>query len=306
MNSALIQEVITGLESTPPFIAPKFFYDELGSKLFEAITLLEEYYPTKVEKYIMQLYTHEIAQAAINCDALVDLGAGNCKKASELFDSIKPKKYRALDISQEFLELALMDLQKRYPEIKMDAQICDLNEDLCLPDLVDDRKLFFYPGSSIGNFDPQKATRFLKNIAALCNGQGGLLIGVDLDKDEQVLNKAYNDSLGVTAAFNLNALRHINRLIGSNFNTSHWQHYAYFNKAHSRIEMHLRALQDVEVLHPSGACHFKAGDLIHTENSYKYTKASFTKMLRDAGFNTIHTWTDPQEYFLVCYASAEP
>ena len=306
MNSALIQEVITGLESTPPFIAPKFFYDELGSKLFEAITLLEEYYPTKVEKSIIQLYTHEIAQAAINCDALVDLGAGNCKKASELFDSIKPKKYRALDISQEFLELALMDLQKRYPEIKMDAQICDLNEDLCLLDLVDDRKLFFYPGSSIGNFDPQKASRFLKNIAALCNGQGGLLIGVDLDKDEQVLNKAYNDSLGVTAAFNLNALRHINRLIGSNFDTSNWQHYAYFNKTHSRIEMHLRALQDVEVLHPSGACHFKAGDLIHTENSYKYTKASFTKMLRDAGFNTIHTWTDPQEYFLVCYASAEP
>ena len=306
MNSALIQEVITGLESTPPFIAPKFFYDELGSKLFEAITLLEEYYPTKVEKYIIQLYTHEIAQAAINCDALVDLGAGNCKKASELFDSIKPKKYRALDISQEFLELALMDLKKRYPEIKMDVQICDLNEDLCLPDLVDDRKLFFYPGSSIGNFDPQKASRFLKNIAALCNGQGGLLIGVDLDKDEQVLNKAYNDSLGVTAAFNLNALRHINRLIGSNFDTSNWQHYAYFNKTHSRIEMHLRALQDVEVLHPSGACHFKAGDLIHTENSYKYTKASFTKMLRDAGFNTIHTWTDPQEYFLVCYASAEP
>ena len=305
MSSPLIQEVIAGLESTPPFIAPKFFYDELGSKLFEAITLLEEYYPTRVEKSIMQLYTHEIAQAVKNCDALVDLGAGNCEKASELFDSIKPKKYRALDISQEFLELALMDLQKRYPEIKMDAQICDLNEDLYLPDLVDDRKLFFYPGSSIGNFNPQKASRFLKNIAALCNGQGGLLIGVDLDKDEQVLNKAYNDSLGVTAAFNLNALRHINRLIGSNFDTSHWQHYAYFNKAHSRIEMHLRALQDVEVLHPNGAYTFKASDLIHTENSYKYTQASFTKMLRDAGFNTIHTWTDPQEYFLVCYANTE-
>ena len=112
----------------------------------------------------------------------------------------------------------------------------------------------------------------------MCNGQGGLLIGVDLDKDAQVLNKAYNDSLGVTAAFNLNALLHINRLIGSNFDTSHWQHYAYLNKAHSRIEMHLRALQDVEVLHQNGAYTFKAGDLIHTENSYKYTQASSMKM----------------------------
>jgi uncharacterized SAM-dependent methyltransferase len=124
MNALLIQEIIAGLESTSPFIEPKFFYDELGSKLFEVITLLEEYYPTRVEKSIMQLYTHEIAQAANKCDALVDLGAGNCEKASELFDSIKPKKYRALDISQDFLELALMDLQKRYPEIKMDSQIC--------------------------------------------------------------------------------------------------------------------------------------------------------------------------------------
>jgi dimethylhistidine N-methyltransferase len=305
MNALLIQEIIAGLESTSPFIEPKFFYDELGSKLFEVITLLEEYYPTRVEKSIMQLYTHEIAQAANKCDALVDLGAGNCEKASELFDSIKPKKYRALDISQDFLELALMDLQKRYPEIKMDSQICDLNEDLYLPDLVDDRKLFFYPGSSIGNFDPQKASRFLKNIARLCDGGGGLLIGVDLEKDDQILNKAYNDSLGVTAAFNLNVLRHINRVIGSNFNTSNWQHYAYFNKAHSRIEMHLKALHEVDVLYPNGACHFKAGDLIHTENSYKYTQASFTKMLRDAGFKSIHTWMDPQEYFLVCYANAE-
>lgn len=300
-----MQEVLAGLQSSPPFISPKFFYDELGSKLFEAITLLDEYYPTRVEKSIMQLFVQEIANAVHGCDVLIDLGAGNCAKASELFDTVKPTKYRAIDISKEFLELALADLQKRFPKIAMDSQICDLSEQLEIPDLVGEKKLFFYPGSSIGNFDPHKASNFLKNIATLCNGNGGLLIGVDLEKDDKILNNAYDDSLGVTAAFNLNVLRHINRLISSNFNASNWQHYAIFNKTQSRIEMYLRALQDVEIIWPNGMQRFKAGDLIHTENSYKYTQVSFTEMLRDAGFKNIHTWTDPKEYFLVCYASAK-
>ena len=300
-----MQEVLAGLQSSPPFISPKFFYDELGSKLFEAITLLDEYYPTRVEKSIMQLYAQDIANVVHGCDVLIDLGAGNCAKASELFDTIKPTKYRAIDISKEFLELALIDLQKRFPKIEMESQICDLSEQLEIPDLVGEKKLFFYPGSSIGNFDPHKASNFLKNIASLCNGNGGLLIGVDLEKDDKILNNAYDDSLGVTAAFNLNVLRHINRVISSNFNTSNWQHYAIFNKTQSRIEMYLRALQDAEIIWPNGMRRFKAGDLIHTENSYKYTQASFTEMLRDAGFKNIHTWTDAKEYFLVCYASAK-
>jgi len=300
-----MQEVLVGLQSSPPFISPKFFYDELGSKLFEAITLLDEYYPTRVEKSIMQLYAQEIANSVGGCDAMIDLGAGNCAKASELFDTVKPTKYRAIDISKEFLELALADLQKRFPNIAMDSQICDLSEQLELTDLAGEKKLFFYPGSSIGNFDPHKASNFLKNIASLCNGNGGLLIGVDLKKDEKILNNAYDDSLGVTAAFNLNVLRHINRVIGSNFNASNWQHYAIFNKAQSRIEMYLRALQDVDIIWPNGMQSYKAGDLIHTENSYKYTQASFTEMLRDAGFKNIHTWTDANAYFLVCYASAK-
>jgi len=260
MQPSLMQEVLAGLQSSPPFISPKFFYDELGSKLFEAITLLDEYYPTRVEKSIMQLYAQDIANAVHGCDVLIDLGAGNCAKASELFDTIKPTKYKAIDISKEFLELALIDLQKRFPKIEMESQICDLS---------------------------------------------GLLIGVDLEKDDKILNNAYDDSLGVTAAFNLNVLRHINRVISSNFNASNWQHYAIFNKAQSRIEMYLRALQDIEIIWPNGMQRFKAGDLIHTENSYKYTKASFTEMLRDAGFKNIHTWTDANEYFLVCYASAK-
>lgn len=305
MSPLLVQEVLTGLRSTPPFISPKFFYDQLGSRLFEVITLLDEYYPTRVEKKIMQQNAEEIAAAVNDCDMLVDLGAGNCAKASDLFDSIKPKRYRALDISKDFLELALNDLQKRFPKIEMDSQVCDLNEQLDLPDLADVRKVFFYPGSSIGNFEPPKASHFLKNIAMLCDGKGGLLIGVDLEKDDQILNNAYNDSLGITAAFNLNVLHHINRVIGSNFKTANWQHYAIFNKLQSRIEMYLKALKDVEITYQNGVHHFKAGDLIHTENSYKYTKASFTEMLSKAGFKHIKTWTDAEEYFLVCYASAE-
>ena len=285
-----MQEVLAGLQSSPPFISPKFFYDELGSKLFEAITLLDEYYPTRVEKSIMQLYVQEISNAVQGCDVLIDLGAGNCAKASELFDTVKPSKYRAIDISKEFLELALIDLQKRFPKIEMESQICDLSEQLEIPDLMGEKKLFFYPGSSIGNFDLHKASNFLKNIASLCNGNGGLLIGVDLEKDDKILNNAYDDSLGVTAAFNLNVLRHINRVISSNFNASNWQHYATFNKTQSRIEMYLRALQDVEIIWPNGM---------------QRSQASFTEMLRDAGFKNIHTWTDANEYFLVCYASAK-
>lgn len=303
MYSSSIREVLAGLKSDPPFISPKYFYDELGSKLFEVITLLDDYYPTRVEKSVMQLHAKEIAEAVHGCDVLIDLGAGNCAKASELFDSIKPKRYRALDISKEFLESALLDLQKRFPKIEMDMQVCDLNEQLVLPDLVNTHKLFFYPGSSIGNFDPEKAMRFLQNISSLCEEKGGLLIGVDLEKDTNILNNAYNDSLGVTAAFNLNVLNHINRLIGSNFNVSNWEHYAIFNTSQSRIEMYLRALQNVNILWPDGSRLFKAGDLIHTENSYKYTKTTFTEMLRNAGFKSINTWVDKQEYFLVCYAS---
>lgn len=304
MNSSLIREAIAGLQSSPPFIAPKFFYDDIGSRLFEVITLLDEYYPTRVEKWIMQHYANDIASAVGACDVLLDLGAGNCAKASALFDSIKPKKYRALDISKDFLELAVADLQKRFPHIEMEAQACDLSESLEFPDLRGEKKCFFYPGSSIGNFDPSKASQFFQNIVALCGDSGGLLIGVDLVKDRDTLYRAYNDSLGVTAAFNRNTLLHMNRLLNSNFALSDWEHYAIFNETQSRIEMYLRALRDTELMWPSGSLHFKAGDLIHTENSYKYTNTSFTQMLRDAGFKNTTTWTDDKGYFLVCYASA--
>ena len=304
MSKLLKDEISAGLKSSISFISPKFFYDDIGSRLFEVITYLEEYYPTRVEKSIMQMYEHQIAFSIGTCDVLLDLGAGNCAKASELFDSIKPQQYLALDISKDFLESAIADLQKRFPHIEMHAQVCDLSQPLNFPNLENQKKIFFYPGSSIGNFNPNQVSIFFKNIASICNGSGGLLIGVDLVKDSQVLQKAYDDSLGVTAAFNLNALLHINHILGSNFDLNDWEHFAIFNESESRIEMHLRALRDVLVTWPDDSLNFKAGEMIHTENSYKYTKDSFTNLLIKAGFKNIETWTDPKNYFLVCYAKA--
>jgi len=304
MNKSLIDEITAGLQSGKPFISPKYFYDELGSRLFEAITLLDEYYPTRVEKSIMKMHEPQIAAAVGVYDVLLDLGAGNCAKASELFNSINPKEYLALDISKDFLELAIADLQKKFPHIKMSAQVCDLSQPLSFPELAGKKKTFFYPGSSIGNFTPNQASSFFENIASICAGSGGLLIGVDLVKGSDILQKAYDDSLGVTAAFNLNVLKHVNRIIGSDFDVSDWEHFAIFNQEESRIEMHLRAKRDVSVTWPSQSMHFKAGEMIHTENSYKYTKASFSDLLIKAGFANVQTWTDPKELFMVCYAKA--
>jgi dimethylhistidine N-methyltransferase len=308
MKHALTQELLQSLTADIPSISPKFFYDDVGSHLFDVITLLKEYYPTRTEKWIMDTYRDEIADAVAHCDVLVDLGAGNCAKGSQLFNSIKPKQYRALDISKEYLEAAVTDLQKQFPQIEMSAHTIDLSLPLAFPELKALRKVFFYPGSSIGNFDPEKADQFFMNLAYECHGNGGLLIGVDLVKDNETLHLAYNDPLGVTAAFNLNALLNVNRLIGSNFELQDWEHYAFFNISQSRIEMHLRARSDVQVTLPGNGSQdhvisFSAGDLIHTENSYKYTQDNFEEKLRRAGFTEIQCWTDPNKHFLVCFAN---
>jgi len=308
MKKILTSELLASLTADTPSISPKFFYDDVGSHLFDVITLLDEYYPTRTEKWIMDTNRREIADAVAHCDVLIDLGAGNCAKGSRLFNSIKPKQYRALDISKKYLEAAVADLQKQFPQIEMSAHAIDLSLPLAFPELQSLRKVFFYPGSSIGNFDPEKADQFFMNLAYECHGNGGLLIGVDLVKDNETLHLAYNDPLGVTAAFNLNALLNVNRLIGSNFELQDWEHYAFFNISQSRIEMHLRARSDVQVTLPGNGSQdhvisFSAGDLIHTENSYKYTQDNFVEKLRRAGFTEIQCWTDPNKHFLVCFAN---
>lgn len=303
-DQKVVDEILTGLSDEKPSISPKFFYDEIGSHLFEAITFLEEYYPTRTEKQMMLQYKEAIALAIGKCDVLLDLGAGNCQKGSALFDALHPTEYRALDISKEFLEQAILGLQKEFPQIRMQAQTCDLQEELEFPDLANRKKVFFYPGSSIGNFDPDAALSLFKNIVQVCAGDGGLLIGVDLIKDHEVLSRAYNDTLGITAAFNKNILLHLNRLISTNFDLEHWEHYAIFNQQHARIEMYLRATQQQIVTWPGGHREFDIGALIHTENSYKYTQEKFTALLTDSGFKNVHLWTDPKRYFLVAYAAA--
>ena len=302
IKSKLFQEIIDGLQANPASISPKFFYDELGSSLFQAITHLEEYYPTRVERGIMQSKLAEITEAITAIDVIVELGAGNCEKVKPLLDTFAPKQYRALDISVDFLKAALADLNHDYPAIDMQAIAADISQELSFPDLRDQRILFFYPGSSIGNFNPAEASRLFSNLARECHGSGGLLIGVDLVKDIHVLERAYNDTLGVTAAFNLNALRHLNHLIGSNFSIPDWEHYAFFNQSLDRIEMHLRAKSNQLVSWPGGHRQFHTGEMIHTENSYKYPKAMFLKMLQEVGFTQVTAWTDPESNFLVCFA----
>ncbi len=301
------QEILAGLLRNPAAIAPKFFYDALGSRLFEAITCLPEYYLTRTEQGLMSSQLPAITEAIGTGAVLVDLGAGNCAKAAALFEALQPSQYVAVDISADFVTAALERLQADYPDLDMLAVSGDLTAGLALPETVaEGRRLFFYPGSSIGNFDPPEALALLKHLRALCDDgkhSGGLLIGVDLVKDPQRIVAAYDDALGVTAAFNLNVLNHLNMLIGSNFNLRDWRHRARYDSPHQRIEIHLEAARDVEIRWPGGSRLFAQGERIHTENSYKYTPAQFGEMLTEAGFASTHCWSDARQWFGVFYAS---
>ena len=288
-----------------PSIAPKFFYDKLGSHLFEAITELPEYYPTRTEAAIFAGHATAMAHAAGSGMALIDLGAGNCAKAASLFPLLEPKRYVAVDISVEFLREALRRVQREHPQVEIVGLGQDFSSALEIPAefVADARPVFFYPGSSIGNFTPPEALAFLRRIRSRAEG-GGLLIGVDLVKAPKVLEAAYDDALGVTAAFNLNALRHLNSAIGSDFEPRQWRHVAFFNDAESRIEMHLEAREAVHLGWPGGERRFAAGERIHTENSCKYTASGFASLLRDAGFRNPQAWTDAKGWFAVFQAAA--
>lgn len=298
------QQLSDGLASAPAFISPKYFYDALGSKLFAAICEVQEYYPTRTEAGIFEKYLPEIAETVGGACTLIDLGAGDCAKASKLFDALQPAQYVAIDISVTFLKDALRQLQSTFPHIPMLGLGMDFSASMYLPDQVSkNNRLFFYPGSSIGNFTPAEALAFFKRIRAASGANSGLLIGVDLVKDHRVLNAAYNDSLGVTAAFNLNVLLHLNKLLGANFDIALWRHVSFFNAEESRIEMYLEAKVTHTVKWQGGERLFQAGARIHTENSYKYTQDSFVDLLRQAGMNVTRTWCDANNWFLVCYAS---
>jgi L-histidine Nalpha-methyltransferase len=297
-------QIIEQLLQTPAAISPKYFYDSLGSRLFELITEIPEYYPTRTERSLMKQHGAAIAAAVGTGCTLIDLGAGNCEKAGRLFGSLQPSRYVAVDISTEFLQAAVADLQRRFPQIEMLALGADLSGEISLPQSVAARqRVFFYPGSSIGNFDPDQALALLARIRKLAAPDGGLLIGYDLVKPPAILEAAYDDALGITSAFNLNILNHLNRLIGSDFALRDWRHRALFDTRFARIEMHLEARHATTVHWPGGARNFSAGERIHTESSYKYQLAEFSTRLRQAGFTRVQTWTDPQQWFAVSYAS---
>lgn len=304
-NAHVADELHAGLAARDAWISPKFLYDALGSKLFEAICELPEYYPTRTEAAIFARHGAEIARAAGTGSTLVDLGAGNCAKAASLFPLLQPAQYVAVDISSEFLCDALVRLRQRFPHIAMEGLGMDFSSRFELPPQVRaERRLFFYPGSSIGNFTPEEAQAFLRRLRLQCGDDGGVLIGVDLAKDKAVLDAAYDDALGVTAAFDLNVLRHVNHLIGADFDIRAWRHHGFYNAARGRVEMHLEALRRQEVRWQGGGRVFQAGDCIHTENSYKYQQADAIALLERAGFEATRVWTDPQRWFAVIHAQA--
>lgn len=286
-------ELLAGLRAARAAIPPKYFYDELGSRLFAAICCLPEYALTRSEARLFAERGEDVARAIGRGRLLIDLGAGDCGKAAGLFPLLEPAGYLALDISADFLRAALGRLRQRFPRLPLTGVGIDFTRSLDLPqDLLepaDAPRLWFYPGSSIGNFAPDAARGFLARIA---RAGGALLIGVDLVKDKAVLDAAYDDALGVTAGFNLNVLNHVNRLLPADFDVADWRHVAFFDPAASRVEMHLEARRDVDVRLGEGTRRFAAGERIHTEDSYKWTPEGFAALLEEAGLPKQRRWLD--------------
>jgi dimethylhistidine N-methyltransferase len=297
--------LLDGLRSIPASIAPKYFYDALGCALFGAICELPEYYPTRTEGAIFTRHRSDIASVIGPGKQLVDLGAGDCAKAAAWLPFLAPSRYVAVDIAGDALRAALVRLAMEQPELDVRGVVADFTQGLDLAGEIDDAPVtFFYPGSSIGNFAPEDAGMFLMDIQRHCRVPGsGLLIGVDTRKDAARLEAAYADRLGVTAAFNRNVLLHVNRILGADFDPTAFVHQASYDAARGRIEMHLCATHDTTV-HLDGVPRiFRAGERIHTENSFKYAPHDFEAILRAAGFDRVRTWMDDAGDFAVYYAS---
>jgi len=308
-SQLLRAELTAGLLAQPARVSPKFFYDALGSRLFDAITELPEYYPTRTEREIFDRHAVAMASAAGTGRTLVDLGAGNGDKAARLFGALKPRDYVAIDISVDYLRDAMQARTRAHPEIRMMGLGLDFSRGLALPAEFDEfaghnPRLFFYPGSSIGNFAPDDAVQLLHSLQSAAP-KGQLLIGVDLStKPHGVLQSAYDDALGVTAAFNRNVLRRLQALIGCELELSHWRHLARYDAEAGRVEMHLEATQPTLLRWAGGERGFERGERLHTENSYKYTLDGFAELLSRAGWQVDGHWTDERDWFAVFLATA--
>lgn len=289
-------DLLTCLSTRPHHISPKWFYDTQGSLLFEKICELPEYYPTRTEVALLERHAIDVARHIGRNAEVIEFGAGASRKVRLLLSALEsPSRFVPIDISGEHLVASVAALKVQYPGIDILPVIADFTHPVELPS-PQGRRVGFFPGSSIGNFEPPHARRMLQDFANVLTG-GWLLIGVDLVKDPQVLHAAYNDSAGITAAFNLNLWARANREAGANFDKSKWMHSAFYNAPHHRIEMHLVSgcLQQVNMAGQSIT--FEEGDSVHTENSYKYSVASFQDLACTAGWTPQAVWTDPAQLF---------
>ncbi|CAN5470501.1 L-histidine N(alpha)-methyltransferase [soil metagenome] len=299
-TSAFAADVAEALSQQPKKLSPKYFYDAAGSELFEQITKLPEYYPTRTELNILRARGADIQAIIPNNAALVEFGAGATTKVRLLLNKCQFGAYVPVDISGDFLNAQAAELRADFPELSVLPVTADFTAPFALPDAVKAMpKVGFFPGSTLGNFEPQEACAFLRSARDILGPGALLLIGIDLEKDEDVLHAAYNDAAGVTGRFNKNVLVRINAELGGDFDLNGFTHRAIYNRERHRIEMHLiaRKPQTVHVLGRSFA--FRAGESIHTESSYKYSLERFTALAKGSGWTPKASWTDDAKMFSV-------
>ena len=303
-SADFLADVVAGLSSDPRTIPCKYFYDERGAALFQKICELPEYYVTRTEIDILDRHRADIASQLGPSIELIGLGTGAGTKTQILIAALEnPAVYIPVDISKKQLRQSTALFQKIFPDLEILPVCADYLQPVVLPSPRHKpaRNIVYFPGSTIGNFEPDEAVDFLRRIANVCRGGGGLLIGVDLKKDRQLLEAAYNDPAGVTAQFNLNLLKRINRELGADFDLDQWQHRAIYNSNAGRIEMHLINETDQLVHLNQHKFHFLRGDKIVTEFSYKYAPEEFAALARKAGFEFVRMWTDDARLFGVFY-----
>lgn len=300
-----LAELLAGLSAEQPMISPRFFYDQRGSALFDRITRTPEYYPTRTEAQIFARFLPEMLDAS-HCALLIEPGSGNCEKAERILAAGDISHYVPIEFSADFLIDACQALGRRYPALDIHAICADFTRCDRLPAAIpDEGRMLFFPGSTIGNFDPDEAAGLLGRFRSMVGEGGYALIGVDVQKEAAVLDAAYNDSAGITAAFNLNALYHLNVRLGCDFEPAHFAHRAFYDESGGRVEMHLVCRQDTCVHLGGHEIRLGAGQSIHTESSWKYTPEGFRHLASKAGFTPVGLWTDDREWFSVHLLRAE-
>jgi L-histidine Nalpha-methyltransferase len=307
-DTSFARDVIAGLTAKPKTLPPKYFYDEAGAKLFEQITELPEYYPTRTELSILHERAADIARLLREHTALIEFGSGSSRKARILIDAAPAiAAYVPVDISSEMLAQEAADLQRDHPQLEVFPVDADFTKPFALPAKVASLpRVGFFPGSTIGNFEPHDSSAFMRHAARMLGAGSHLIIGIDLIKDPAILNAAYEDSQGVTAKFNLNLLARINRELGADFDLDGFCHQAFYNSERRRIEMHLASRKRQKVRIGGRVIEFRIGETIHTENSYKFTVEAFGALARGSGWTPVAAWSDPQNYFSVQVLGAAP